>query len=172
MPQLESDMVEQIENLIPLDITPICGVYFLYMGPVPIYIGASLDIRRRIANHWGKLDFDTVYYIPMDPSSDIHIEEKRLIKLFRPKMNIVHSKNVSVNAEAFVKAWMESSSVKDLSKKIGSNVGNCLMRAAYYRKAGITLPRHPNSRKRDAKALNALAKSCIKSKRREQLAAA
>jgi len=60
-------------------------VYFLVKKREVVYIGQSLNLLRRLAQH-GEKDFDEVYYLPVSESEMI-TTEKVLIRDFNPKLN-------------------------------------------------------------------------------------
>ena len=64
-----------------------------------------------------------------------------------------------VDDEDFVKAWLASSSVKEVADSLGLSVNSASVRAVALRKAGVSLPKYVR-RKRDidVDALNKLIK--------------
>jgi hypothetical protein len=80
-----------IRNLykLPLEIlnTP-PGVYFLCDGSEIVYVGQSVNVANRIADHLNESVkyFDGVYFIPCHLSHLLHLESS-MIRYFKPKYN-------------------------------------------------------------------------------------
>lgn len=62
------------------------GVYFLLDGMNIVYIGCTSDFPRRVMAHYDK-KFDKMRFIPCDRNQ---FYEKRLIKIFKPKYNVLN----------------------------------------------------------------------------------
>jgi excinuclease UvrABC nuclease subunit len=85
-----------IKNLyqLPLEaITTPPGIYFLCHQSKLVYIGKAVNITNRIFGHIseGIKEFYSVFYIPCHVANLDQIESA-LIKYFRPKYNMSHSK--------------------------------------------------------------------------------
>ncbi len=61
------------------------GIYFLIKDNIIVYIGQSINVEKRIVSHRDK-DFDSFRVIVCDNSKLLEYE-KRLISLFKPKLN-------------------------------------------------------------------------------------
>lgn len=64
---------------------PICGIYLLKKIGLVVYIGQSIDVVKRIAQHVNK-DFDSVE-IRIVESERLNSEEALLINQLNPKLN-------------------------------------------------------------------------------------
>lgn len=66
------------------------GVYFLISGSEVIYVGKSLHVMERIANHIrnGDISFEAFHYIRVSPER-LNAVEWAYIKAFKPRMNTV-----------------------------------------------------------------------------------
>jgi len=72
-----------------------------------------------------------------------------------------------VSAETFVRAWMTSSSIPEVSKKTGLTSGACVSRAIQLRRKGVRLPRFRRGKKGlDVAGLNALIKKMATKRKR------
>ena len=72
----------------PLDELQQPGVYFLLSRGEIVYVGQSVDMRRRIGQHFSDYSkrFDAVRFFPCKPEQLI-AWEKRCIRAFRPPLN-------------------------------------------------------------------------------------
>jgi predicted GIY-YIG superfamily endonuclease len=66
-----------------------CGVYYLTDGLDVLYVGASIDLERRIMEHSSRdIDFSQVFVDQCDPS-DLERLECEAIKRYESPFNIV-----------------------------------------------------------------------------------
>jgi excisionase family DNA binding protein len=65
----------------------LCGIYFLINENDVVYIGQSVNIHSRIAQHKNSKTFDKFSYIECEKSELSHLEVK-YIKKFKPKYNL------------------------------------------------------------------------------------
>lgn len=63
-----------------------CGVYFLRKGDEIVYVGQSISVYGRVAQHKREKDFDTVTFLPCQPE-DLNNLEGFFIRLLRPRLN-------------------------------------------------------------------------------------
>jgi hypothetical protein len=71
----------------------ICCVYFLFRDGKLIYIGQSIDLHSRLISHlFTTKHFDSFRYIACSPESVVYYE-RRLIRYFKPMLNIQYSGN-------------------------------------------------------------------------------
>ncbi len=63
-----------------------CGVYVLYRNAEVIYVGQSIDVLGRIAQHYLRMKFDCVKVHCCAPDKLLSIESE-LITLYQPKHN-------------------------------------------------------------------------------------
>lgn len=63
-----------------------CGVYYLTDGLDVIYIGASLNVERRIKEHTSRIDFAQVFVDQCEPHELASLEGKA-IREFNPPLN-------------------------------------------------------------------------------------
>lgn len=89
-----------IEYTIPLP-APSC-VYFLIDGCEVVYIGQTLTLLRRLADHVGKKAFTRVLYLPIMPC-DLEVIERSLIERLCPKYNCTH--NPQYGSLGQISAW-------------------------------------------------------------------
>jgi len=78
-----------IQNLFALPIDyyfSSSGVYFLCLNNEIVYIGQSVNVSSRIAQHFEAKEFDSVFYIPVPPC-DLDRFETALIKYYQPILN-------------------------------------------------------------------------------------
>jgi hypothetical protein len=71
------------------DITDEClrtGIYFLCRDGALLYVGQSVNAAGRIAEHYRRYEFETVYFLPW-PADDLNRMEAALIRALRPPMN-------------------------------------------------------------------------------------
>lgn len=66
-----------------------------------------------------------------------------------------------VSSEAFVKAWLESTSLAQVAEKVGLTRHQCSQRASNLRYRGVALRKfvHPNHHPLDVAALNAMVEA-------------
>lgn len=64
----------------------VMGVYFLFDKGILVYIGQSVHVGSRVANHAGTKEFDSATYIPVEISL-IDEVEAFLIEYYKPKYN-------------------------------------------------------------------------------------
>jgi len=76
---------------------PICGVYFLIEGGRVVYVGQSVDVHTRIAQHVGSKAFDAIHVIPCS-RSELLDTEATYIRRLNPPLNRV-GKLLSAYAE-------------------------------------------------------------------------
>ena len=85
-------MSENVENKsIPLNMyKPICGVYFLKLEGVIVYVGQTINLISRIQTHEkdDAKEFDEVSYIEVAPC-ELAIVEMLYISKLRPRLNMV-----------------------------------------------------------------------------------
>lgn len=71
-----------------LPVIPItCGVYFLVSGAEVVYVGQSVDVMLRVANHAGDKFFDGAFFIPLD-AQELDAVEGAFIRALRPQRNL------------------------------------------------------------------------------------
>jgi molybdopterin converting factor small subunit len=63
-----------------------CGIYFLIKDESVVYVGQSINIAQRIANHKTTKDFDTFTYIQCKPEN-LNTIEAMYIDRLKPKYN-------------------------------------------------------------------------------------
>lgn len=65
------------------------GIYFLLAEGEVVYVGQSVDMRRRVADHIGDglKVFDAVSFVPCHPDKLISVEAK-FIRRYAPKYNL------------------------------------------------------------------------------------
>lgn len=74
-----------------------------------------------------------------------------------------------IDAETFVKAWMESGSIQEVEERLGIQANSAQIRASRYRKMGVNLPKfHVGRPKTDVTNLNKLVQSYGKPKTKER----
>lgn len=67
----------------------ICGVYFLFVGDKLVYVGQSLDIHGRIADHRRRRrDFDAYSFVEFTDKEKLGDLERVYIHKFRPEGNL------------------------------------------------------------------------------------
>jgi excinuclease UvrABC nuclease subunit len=84
------------KNFKVVDFFNISGIYFLKQGNKIVYVGESTCIMSRIVQHYKEnvKQFDSFQILENKLSNKQRLNlEKRLIKKFRPKYNIVHNDN-------------------------------------------------------------------------------
>lgn len=62
------------------------GIYALFKGTDLVYIGQSLNVGSRIGKHLESKQFTSASYFNV-PASDLNSTERRLLNIFRPKLN-------------------------------------------------------------------------------------
>lgn len=62
------------------------GVYFLLRGPMVVYVGQSVNVMSRVANHVEDKEFDAVHILPVI-ASELDAVEGAFIRHFRPVLN-------------------------------------------------------------------------------------
>ncbi len=63
------------------------GIYFLCHDGELVYVGQSVDVANRVANHRSsRRDFDSVFFLPW-PGDDLDRIEGALIRALRPALN-------------------------------------------------------------------------------------
>lgn len=66
---------------------PICGIYFLIQDGEVVYVGQSIDVLNRVAEHAaGPKQFDRYYYIEVEPQHLNTVEADYIVTL-GPKYN-------------------------------------------------------------------------------------
>lgn len=68
-------------------ITILRGIYFLYSRDRLVYVGQSVNIHARIAQHWQTKTFDSFAYIQCD-ESHLDVLESAYIHRLRPPLNV------------------------------------------------------------------------------------
>lgn len=63
-----------------------CGVYYLWDGERVLYVGASVNVERRVRQHADNIDF-IGYFCDECKKEELNVEESRAIQLFRPILN-------------------------------------------------------------------------------------
>ncbi len=61
-------------------------VYFLFKNDKIIYIGKTYQLKRRVGEHFRKIDFDYYSYMEM-PCFMLNKAERYLIEKYRPELN-------------------------------------------------------------------------------------
>jgi hypothetical protein len=100
--------IQHVRPLLPQPPTPqACssGVYFLCLGPDVVYVGESIEVYRRTAQHVETKQYDRWYFTPV-PRHLLKIVESRFIHLLKPKYN--HDKNGRLVASSFDGSYLES----------------------------------------------------------------
>jgi hypothetical protein len=77
---------EELPGVIKLDTIEATGVYILYYGPHPMYVGQSINVFTRIKDHRGDKAFDAVFFFPC-PVEDLNKKEAFFIRKLRPLYN-------------------------------------------------------------------------------------
>lgn len=90
----EAKIAEEIRQKLSLTPQPfkrLTGVYFLFLSGEIVYIGQSINIMKRLIEHDfdGKV-FDSFGYLEFEKKY-LNYEERRLIKLYRPRYNITYN---------------------------------------------------------------------------------
>ena len=82
--------VRSKRGLDPDKVLPLTGVYLLMLKGKPVYIGSSLNMPNRVAEHRtnGRV-FDQAYYIGTEANQRKQLEAT-LIKAINPSQNSVH----------------------------------------------------------------------------------
>ncbi len=70
------------------DATFNCGIYFLILDGELVYIGQSVDLRKRLANHEHHYDVVFLLSIEMDRLNDV---ESEWIRRLAPRLNYQHN---------------------------------------------------------------------------------
>jgi hypothetical protein len=88
MATLSLPACEPIVHIPDLTGLAISGVYFLIHEGQVVYVGQSVDMRRRLADHIGEgaKVFDSITFIPL-PISQLNVVEARHIKRYLPRYN-------------------------------------------------------------------------------------
>ena len=63
-----------------------CGVYYLFDGAAVLYVGASIDVDRRIGEHKSKIDF-AGYFVDECKPEQLNELEAKAIQEFKPPFN-------------------------------------------------------------------------------------
>jgi len=71
-----------------------CGVYFLAKDNAIVYIGKSIDLHRRIAQHISKIRFDKAFYCETGNEFMAAVLEEELIRTFKPQLNRVFTREI------------------------------------------------------------------------------
>lgn len=66
---------------------PLCGIYFLVKLRQIVYVGKSVNIRRRVREHAAVKDFDSYAYVPCETAM-LDVLERQYIDRFLPQLNI------------------------------------------------------------------------------------
>jgi len=69
------------------------GVYFLIRGDSVMYVGQSICVASRIAQHKKNRDFSRHFVIPVDSREERILLEAEYIYVFRPRWNGRYGKN-------------------------------------------------------------------------------
>ena len=64
----------------------LCGVYFLLDGEEVVYVGQSVNVYARVANHRESKRFATAICIPV-PRDELDAVESAFIRRLRPRLN-------------------------------------------------------------------------------------
>jgi len=64
------------------------GVYYLWDGAQVLYIGASINVERRLRQHRRNIDFSG-YFVDKCEESELRDREATAIREFKPKLNEV-----------------------------------------------------------------------------------
>jgi hypothetical protein len=62
------------------------GIYFLCRDGALLYIGQSVNVGARIADHYRRYEFNSVFFLPW-PQDDLNRMEAALIRTLRPTLN-------------------------------------------------------------------------------------
>jgi excinuclease UvrABC nuclease subunit len=78
-----------LENCIEYEEPKYCGVYFLIYRNKVVYVGQSIDIKRRINDHVKKREIKFTHWYCQQYDSDVARTEKEryFIVLLKPKHN-------------------------------------------------------------------------------------
>jgi excinuclease UvrABC nuclease subunit len=78
---------------------PTTGIYLLCDDPGDnvVYVGRSNNVYSRIREHWhgNKIPFWTAHIYVVENAREIVILERELIKVLRPKYNVVHNQRTA-----------------------------------------------------------------------------
>lgn len=78
--------ISRLAPLKPLDREGVCGVYFLCLGDEVVYVGSSINVPARVAQHAKDKTYDRVYMLPV-PRESLRDTEGAFIRMLRPKGN-------------------------------------------------------------------------------------
>ena len=96
----------------------ICGVYILFYGSRAIYVGQSIDIQARIANHKVEKPY-TRCLVKQLPEETLNEVERALITVLQPPLNksgVIEDRQESEYAHRLV-------ALADLVKRVSSSSG-------------------------------------------------
>lgn len=74
------------EKLVRLPAHFVSAVYFLCKNNKVVYVGQATIVARRVSDHIGVKDFDTVFYLPV-PKDDLTTIELSFIESLYPELN-------------------------------------------------------------------------------------
>lgn len=75
-----------LENCREIQLPSYSGIYFLFKGTVPVYVGQAKNVMRRIVDHFKDKDFDTVKVLAV-PERYLNPVEWYWIRKLEPKLN-------------------------------------------------------------------------------------
>ena len=77
---------EILENRLPIQDVIRSGVYFLIKNERIVYVGQSVNVYSRIADHYKNKFFSDVFSVPC-PRSNLDVLESMYIHTFNPDLN-------------------------------------------------------------------------------------
>ena len=77
---------EILENRLPIQDVIRSGVYFLIKNERIVYVGQSINVYSRIAEHYKSKFFSDVFSVPC-PRSNLDVLESMYIHTFNPDLN-------------------------------------------------------------------------------------
>lgn len=71
------------------------GIYILFKGDVPVYVGKSINIRHRVHTHRITYDFDSYTFIPYGEGENLDHWEAAYTAHYRPVYNFRENGNAT-----------------------------------------------------------------------------
>lgn len=72
------------------DLEQFCGVYFLFLRRRIVYVGQSVNVLRRIEEHFTRLHYDAWAWLPV-PRAELDAAERHFIKKHQPPYNATYT---------------------------------------------------------------------------------
>lgn len=90
-----NEILKKKMRQIPINSRGIPFVYVLILNDQPVYVGETMNLINRIAQHEKNFGdkFDSIYFQELNNSNDLLKEELKFICRFYPKLNSEISKN-------------------------------------------------------------------------------